>query len=205
MNFTNQSFNTLRSRDAIVGQDLAEVNLLMSGGIDSTALVAFYLSRDVLVKGFHFNYGHPSFAAEKRAVEKISSHYKISVSTIDLGLSIASNKGEYYCRNATLLFSAASISSSKSARFAIGIHKGTPYYDCSNAFVDDIQRIFDGYFNGSVQIEAPFLELTKGEILSLCNELKVPVEITYSCERNSDSPCGECLSCIDRRVLNEGK
>lgn len=184
---------------------LPEVNLLLSGGIDSTALVAFYLSRGLLVKGFHFNYGHPSFAAEKRAVEKISSHYKIPVTEIDLGLSIVSNKGEYYCRNATLLFSAASISSSKSARFAIGIHKGTPYYDCSKAFVDDIQRIFDGYFSGSVQIEAPFLELTKSEILSLCGELKVPVEITYSCERSSDIPCGECSSCIDRRVLNEAE
>lgn len=185
--------------------DLPEVNLLLSGGIDSTALAAFYLSQDVLVKGFHFNYGHPSFAAEKRAIEKISSHYKISVATIDLGLSIVSNKGEYCCRNATLLLSAASISSSKLARFAIGIHAGTPYYDCSKTFVDDIQRIFDGYFNGSFQVEAPFLEFTKGEILSLCSELKVPVEITYSCEQNSDYPCGECLSCIDRRILNEGK
>ena len=184
---------------------LSKVNLLMSGGIDSTALVAFYLSRNVLVKGLHFNYGHPSFTAEKHAVEKISAHYRIPVSTIDLGLSIASNKGEYYCRNATLLLSAASIISSKSARFAVGIHKGTPYYDCSKVFVDDIQRILDGYFNGSVQIEAPFLELTKGEILSLCNELKVPVEITYSCERSSDIPCGECLSCIDRRILNEAE
>ncbi len=184
---------------------LPEVNLLLSGGIDSTALAAFYLSRGVLVKGFHFNYGHPSFAGEKRAVEKISSHYKIVVTTIDLGLQIFSNKGEYRCRNATLLLSAASISFSKSARFAIGIHSCTPYYDCSQSFVNDIQRLFDGYFNGSIQVEAPFLELTKGEILSLCDKLKVPVEITYSCERSSDIPCGECLSCIDRRGLNEDK
>jgi 7-cyano-7-deazaguanine synthase len=188
-----------------VEASLLEVNLLLSGGIDSTALVGFYLSQDVLVKGFHFNYGHPSFAAEKRAVEKVASHYKIPVSTIDLGLPIASNKGEYYCRNAILLLSAASISSSTSARFAIGIHQGTPYYDCSKDFVDDIQRIFDGYFNGSFQVEAPFLKLTKGQILSLCNDLKVPIEITYSCERSSDVPCKKCPSCIDRRVLNESK
>lgn len=186
-------------------QPLSEVSLLLSGGIDSTALVAFYLSRDVIVKGLHFNYGHPSFVAEQRAIEKVSSYYKIFVTTIDLGFSIATNKGEYYCRNATLLLSAASISSSKSARFAIGIHAGTPYYDCSKIFVNDIQRLFDGYFNGSVQVEAPFLGLTKWEIINLCNELKVPIEITYSCEQGGDIPCGECLSCIDRSVLNEGK
>ncbi|WP_370567730.1 7-cyano-7-deazaguanine synthase [Limnothrix sp. FACHB-881] len=181
------------------------MNLLLSGGIDSTALVAFYISQGLLVKGFHFNYGHPSSAAEKRAVKNISSYYKIPVTEINLGLSIVSNKGEYYCRNAILLFSVASLSSSKSARLAIGIHKGTPYYDSSKAFVDDMQRILDGYFSGSTQIEAPFLELTKSEILSLCDELKVPVEITYSCERNSDIPCGECSSCIDRRILNESE
>jgi len=182
-----------------------EVNLLLSGGIDSTALTALYLSWGVTIKGIHFNYGHPSFAGEQRAVEKISSYYKIPVTTIDLGLSISSSKGEYYCRNAVLLLAAASISSFKSSRYAIGIHAGTPYYDCSRGFVNDIQRVFDGYFSGSAQVETPFLELKKKEILNLCDMLKVPVEMTHSCERNSDTHCGECHSCIDRSVLDEDK
>jgi 7-cyano-7-deazaguanine synthase len=189
-----------------VKQNFPEVNLLLSGGIDSTALAAFYLSQEINVNGFHLNYGHPSFAAEKRAVRKISSYYKITVTTIDLGFSIANNKGEYYCRNAILLLSAAAImSSTKSARLSIGVHAGTPYYDCSTTFADDIQRLFDGYFNGAVQIEAPFLELTKDDIINISHTLKVPTEITYSCDRSSDSPCGKCFSCIDRRKLNEDK
>ncbi len=184
-------------------QKLPEVNVLLSGGIDSTALVAFYLSRDIAVKGVHFKYGQPSFRGEQRAVQQVSSYYKIPVTTISLGLSIASDQGEYYCRNAILLLSAVSIFAAKSARFAIGIHAGTPYYDCSNAFGDDLQKLLDGYFNGSVRVEAPFLEFTKGDILELCKALSVPVNLTYSCERNSDTPCGECLSCIDRKVLDD--
>lgn len=186
-------------------QKLPEVNLLLGGGIDSTALVAFYLSQGTAVKGIHFNYRHSSFAGEQRAVEKVSYHYRIPVTTIDLGLSMVSIEGEYHCRNAILLLAAASVSPSKSARFAIGIHAGTPYYDCSKTFIADMQRIFDGYFSGYAQVEAPFLEFTKMEIISLCHAMKVPIEMTYSCERNSVTPCGECLSCIDRRMLIEDK
>lgn len=184
-------------------QKLSEVHILLSGGIDSTALVAFYLSRDIAVRGVHFNYGQPSFRGEQRAVQQVSSYYGIPVTTISLGLSIASDQGEYHCRNAILLLSAVGILPTKSARFAIGIHAGTPYYDCSNAFVDHLQKLLDGYFNGSVRVEAPFLEFTKGDILELCKALSVPVNLTYSCERNSDTPCGECLSCIDRKVLDD--
>lgn len=183
-----------------------EVNVLMSGGIDSTALVAFYLSRNTSVEGVHFNYGQPSFGGEQRAVQKLSSYYRITVTTISLGLLISRDKGEYYCRNAVLLLSAASTLPVKSARFAIGIHANTPYYDCSMSFVDDIQKLLDGYFNGSVRVEAPFLEFTKRDILELCKALNVPISLTYSCENNSYTPCGECYSCIDRRALDdEGK
>jgi tRNA U34 2-thiouridine synthase MnmA/TrmU len=38
-------------------QKPSEVHVLLSGGIiDSTALVAFCLSRDIAVRGVHFNY-----------------------------------------------------------------------------------------------------------------------------------------------------
>lgn len=187
-------------------QQPTEVNVLLSGGIDSTALVSFYLARDIAVKGIHFNYGQPCFRGEQRAVQQVSSYYKISTKTISLGFSIANNQGEYHCRNAILLLSAASISLAKPARFVIGIHANAPYYDCSKAFIENIQKLLDGYFNGSAQVETPFLEFTKKDIIELCKALNVPVNLTFSCERNSDIPCGKCLSCTDRRMLdNESK
>ena len=179
----------------------SEVTVLFSGGIDSTALIALYLSRDIAVNGIHFDYGQPSFLGEKRAVQYVSAYYQISVETVRLGLAIGDVKGEYHCRNALLLMSAAGILSSNSARFAVGIHSGTPYYDCSSAFLKDVQKVFDGYFNGCVQVEAPFLELSKKDIIEICKIHDVPIGLTYSCERHSESPCGKCLSCIDRELL----
>ena len=29
-------------------------------------------------------------------------------------------------------------------------------------------------------------------------ELNAPIEITYSCQVNSDMPCGACPNCVDR-------
>lgn len=181
----------------------AQINLLLGGGIDSAALIAFYLSRGATVRGIHFNYGQPSIYGERRSVLALSQHYAIPVTTIDLGLSIISTRGEYHCRNAILLLSAASIFPAKQGRFSIGIHSGVPYYDCSKSFITEIQRLFEGYFGGSIQVEAPFLEFTKEDVFKFCRLAQVPIELTFSCERRGDSPCGQCPSCIDRRILHE--
>lgn len=181
----------------------ADVNLLLGGGIDSAALIAFYLSRGSSVRGIHFNYNQPSFEGERLAVLALAQHYNISLTTIDLGLKIACTQGEYHCRNAALLLASVSILPAKQGRFAMGIHAGTPYYDCSKAFLEDIQRIFDGYFSGSFRVEAPFVEFTKKDIFKYCKLAKVPIEITFSCERQGNIPCGECPSCLDRRALDE--
>lgn len=175
----------------------------MGGGIDSAALIAFYLSRGSTVRGIHFNYNQPSFKGERRAVTALAQHYNIPLTTIDLGLTIACTQGEYHCRNATLLLTAASFLPTKLGRFALGIHAGTPYYDCSRTFILDIQRIFDGYFAGSIQVEAPFIEFTKKDVFKYCKLAQAPTHLTFSCERSSDIPCGKCLSCLDRRALNE--
>lgn len=184
-------------------QSEAQVNLLLGGGVDSAALIAFYLSRGSTVRGVHYNYNQPSFEGERRAVLALAQHYSISLKTIDLGLKIACTQGEYHCRNATLLLASASILPTKQSRFAIGIHAGTSYYDCSKEFLEDIQRIFNGYFSGSVQVEAPFIEFTKKDIFKYCKNAEVPIDITFSCERRGDIPCGECPSCLDRRALDE--
>lgn len=179
-----------------------KIYLLVGGGTDSAALIDFYRSRKANINGIHFNYGQPSFSGEQRSVNALAEYYQISISSVDLGITINHDKSEYRCRNATLLMAAASTFSAKQSILSLGIHSGTPYYDCSPQFLRDIQRLFDGYFGGTVQVEAPFLDFTKQDIYEYCRINRVPVEITFSCERQSDRPCGKCPSCIDRRMLD---
>ena len=84
----------------------------------------------------------------------------------------------------------------------MGLHGGTPYADCSPAFVAEMQRVFDIYCNGTIRVVAPFKEQDKRAVIAFCREVGVPLEVTYSCELGSDPPCRVCLSCLDRQALN---
>jgi 7-cyano-7-deazaguanine synthase len=156
------------------------------------------------LRAVHFDYGQPSAEGERRAVLEIAKHYAVPIDQIKFGLPITNVRGEYLCRNAMFLLGAASILNSASARLALGIHTGTPFYDCSVPFLDDVQRLFDGYFGGTVQVEAPFAEFTKRDVFDFCVRNHVPIDLTFSCERQSAYPCGECRSCKERAMLSEG-
>ncbi|EKV01606.1 putative PP-loop superfamily ATPase [Leptolyngbya sp. PCC 7375] len=187
-----------------MNQLVPKVYLLLGGGIDSTALIFYYLSRKIPLQGIHVDYGQPSLLGERRSVSSLAKYYDIPLKTLKLGASITDVQGEYLCRNALLLLLTASTLHIKQGILSLGIHTGTAYYDCSSSFLQSFQKLLDGYFAGSVQVEAPFIELTKKDIFEYCKLHKIPIEMTFSCERKGDSPCGICLSCIDRRMLNEG-
>lgn len=49
-----------------------------------------------------------------------------------------------------------------------------------------------------LQIEAPFVGMSKAEVVKTGLELNVPYEMTWSCYEGNDKPCGKCGTCIDR-------
>ena len=52
-------------------------------------------------------------------------------------------------------------------------------------------------------IEAPFVNMTKKDIVKLGLELGVPYELTWSCYEGGDKPCGVCGTCRDRMAAFE--
>ncbi len=183
-----------------------KVMVLASGGIDSTALIQFYIEQDYSISCLHFQYGQPSAKSELRAVREIIDYYSVPLAILNLNYEFKKRKDEFIGRNALFILMALSFSISEGIkRISIGINKTSHYYDCSDSFIDDIQGIIDGYYSGTHQVEAPFLQLTKYQIMQYCIEKKVPVDLTYSCLRKETIPCGECEACIDRRSINEIK
>jgi len=179
------------------------VLVLLSGGVDSTALVQYYQSKNYKVKGVFIGYNQSSRAMEEDAVKRISKYYQIETEVVDLGMSLKQYNGEIYGRNALFVLIASGTISMSFSEIAIGIHLGVPYYDCSELFVSDCQNILDGYFNGSVTLSAPFLNYTKKQIYEYSIENKIPFDLTYSCEIGTKQPCNDCPSCADRRLLDE--
>ena len=177
-----------------------KVVVLLSGGVDSTATLAEYVRHRAPVQAVFFDYRQPARRSEWEAAQAVSKHYRIPLSRVRLGFGLPSHKGEFFGRNALLAIAAGAVADDRPLVIATGIHSGLRYYDTTASYVADLQRLFDGYAGGAVSLGAPFLEMTKPEIVKFARRHRVPLSLTYSCERRSGTPCGECPSCEDRKA-----
>ncbi len=106
-------------------------------------------------------------------------------------------------RNGLFLSSAASIALSHGCSVIYyGPHAddaaGNAYPDCTPVFNNAMSTaIYEGS-GRQLRVEAPFVEMTKKDIVRLGLELNVPYEMTWSCYEGGDKPCGKCGTCIDR-------
>ena len=157
--------------------------------MDSTACVHLYASQGFNVQGLFVDYGQPPRHRERLAADKITGFYGINIQHLAFEPSQQIGWGEIVGRNAFLLFSGLMHIGRRAGVLASGVHSGTSYYDCSPDFFHNVQSIFDGYSSGRIQIAAPFLTWDKREIWNYCMKEKVPIDLTYSCERGDDQPC----------------
>lgn len=106
-------------------------------------------------------------------------------------------------RNGMFLSIAASMAISNGCQeIYYAAHKddaaGNAYPDCSTDFNNTISKaIFIGSGN-AVNVKAPFININKADIVKQGLSLKVPYEMTWSCYKGGDKPCGRCGTCIDR-------
>lgn len=106
-------------------------------------------------------------------------------------------------RNGLFLSSAASMALSLGCSAVYyGAHHddwaGDAYPDCSQAFVDAMGAAITEGTGGQLQLRAPFVQMTKADIVRTGLELEVPYELTWSCYEGGEAPCGRCATCIDR-------
>lgn len=106
-------------------------------------------------------------------------------------------------RNGLFLSSAASMALSLGCSAVYyGAHHddwaGDAYPDCSQAFVDAMGAAIAEGTGGQLQLRAPFVQMTKADIVRTGLELGVPYELTWSCYEGGAAPCGKCATCIDR-------
>ena len=106
-------------------------------------------------------------------------------------------------RNGLFLSSAASIALSRDCSVIYyGAHAddsaGAAYPDCSPVFNNAMnEAIWEGSGH-QLRIEAPFVNVSKADVVRMGLEIGVPYELTWSCYEGGDAPCGKCATCIDR-------
>lgn len=175
--------------------------ILMSGGIDSAACAAFLGGKGLEVSAVFVDHEQAAVAHEREAVRTITKRLGIDVTEITFRGAAPSGAGELVGRNAFLVFTALFATKAKCSRIALGIHAGTPYYDCSPAFLEMINRAVAEHTDGAVQVVAPFIEWSKRQIYEYFLTSGLPINQTYSCESGTLPTCGICASCLDRKAL----
>lgn len=106
-------------------------------------------------------------------------------------------------RNGLFIAAAASVALSKECSVILyGAHAddaaGNAYPDCSAAFNEAMNTAVWEGSGKQVKIEAPFVGMSKAQVIKTGLELGVPYELTWSCYEGGEKPCGVCGTCRDR-------
>jgi 7-cyano-7-deazaguanine synthase len=200
---------------------------LLSGGMDSATLAYFAREQGFRVYCLHFNYGQRTERKESASAGKIAellgaeefieidlayltrfggsslTDHKLTVDSYQDARQDIPNTYVPF-RNANLLSIATSYAEARGAgAIFIGVQSQdySGYPDCRPQFIETFQRLVDVGTKEEtcIRIMAPFLSMTKREILTIGSHLKVPYEHTWSCYQNEEKACGVCGACHFRR------
>jgi len=197
--------------------------LALSGGMDSTTVLAWLAAQGYEVECFGFNYGSKHNPYELSGAERIAKHYKVPFTELNLRegfqfmtSNLMAGQGEipegHYedksmeqtvvpGRNIIFLSYLAGLAWSREAQhIAIGIHQGDHaiYADCRKSFFDKMNDAIVEGTDGRVGILAPFVNGDKGDIVSYGLEASVPYHLTRTCYKAQRVSCGKCGSCRER-------
>ncbi len=195
---------------------------ILSGGMDSTLASYIALQDGYELITVHFNYGQRTQDKELQAFRDISKalnvkeKYEIDLpffSTIgasaltDNNIDVPTTGIEdgvpityVPFRNGIFLSIATAIAEKEGASaLFIGVvqEDSSGYPDCTDTFIDKMQNAMNQGTkeNTSLEIKTPLVHLSKAQIVQKSLELNVPLELTWSCYKNSEQACGVCDSC----------
>jgi len=199
-----------------------KVLVVCSGGLDSGTLATKYVKEGHKVELLHFTYGCRAEEREVVAVKAVAEALKVDVRFVDLGLlfrTLAPSKltdphgtsnrtsgGEAGAEFAhewvparNLVFMAIVTAIAEGNGFdtiALGanLEESGAYPDNEALWRRRLAAVVEVSTNVNVhiQVEAPFENLMKHEIVKLAIELKAPLEHMWSCYEGDSVQCGTC-------------
>lgn len=178
--------------------------VLLSGGIDSACCARFLQDQGYSVKGLFVNFGQLAANGEATKAREVAKWLSCELieANVTLPRSFTNNCSEISGRNAFLINLALMSELVDSCQIGIGIHSGTPYFDCTPDFIRAIHKQIRESTDGRWGVLAPFEHWQKQDIFDYACSLELPLDITHSCEFLSFGECGVCPSCVDREKFN---
>ena len=209
-----------------------EAVAVLSGGMDSTVAVYQLKSHYPDIHLLSFNYGqrhkkeleYAKLTAEAlgfrhdivdlSGVAKLFSGSSLTDGSVDvpeghyaednMKLTVVPN------RNMIMLSIAFGVAiSDKAAIVTTGVHAGDHaiYPDCRPKFIEDLNAALttanEGFTRPGLFVWAPFMNISKADIVSIGHNLDVPFQNTWSCYKGGEVHCGICGTCYERREAFE--
>lgn len=198
--------------------------VLLSGGMDSTTALFQAISQLETVSAVSFDYGQ-RHKKEIEAAKRICDTLMVNHTVLDLTGAFAAFRGSALTgtgdvphghyedesmkrtvvpnRNMTLLSLAAGLAISIQAdRIVYAAHAGDHaiYPDCRPEFYEAVAKAVELGNYDPPKLEAPFINMTKADIVTVGNKIGVPFKLTWSCYEGGDTHCGQCGTCQERRA-----
>ncbi|PHR94848.1 MAG: 7-cyano-7-deazaguanine synthase QueC [Blastopirellula sp.] len=206
---------------------MTKAYILLSGGIDSSALLArANLIHEGSVKAISVDYGQ-KHNIELVHAANVAKHMGISHEIVDMSFAMGKGglsdpslevpKVSYedlphgvsptYVPNRNMLMLSMLVSKAAAdpdAEFAYyGAHaedsENDAYPDCSPEFVNAMVKAVSIATYGKITLDAPFVDNTKAEVVANGEQIGVPWELTWSCYEGGLIHCGTCSTCRARR------
>jgi len=197
--------------------------IILSGGLDSTVLAHDLIKNknfDLIAISFDYGQKHKKElkCAESQCHILNMPHKILDLSFMNVNFkSSLLNSGEdipegHYedenmkstvvpNRNMILLSIAAGVALSEKRNFLFyGAHGGDHaiYPDCRKEFIESMQKTLKLCDWEHLNLQVPYLNLDKSEIVKKGLELNVDFSKTWTCYKGLDKPCGKCGSCVER-------
>ncbi|MAX66917.1 MAG: 7-cyano-7-deazaguanine synthase QueC [Bacteriovoracaceae bacterium] len=201
--------------------------VLVSGGMDSVTCAAIAANKCENLAFLHLQYGQKTAKKERECFERIADYYKIpeknrlivdisflqkiggsSLTDQQIKISKFQESNDEIptsyvpFRNAHIISTAVSWAEViQATEIYIGAnYEDSPGYpDCRPEYYETFNKLLKiGTKEGLISIKTPIINLQKTDIILKAQELKAPLELSWSCYASEDIACGQCDSCALR-------
>lgn len=195
----------------------------LSGGMDSTIMLAELVAEKWDIQSYFFYYGSKHNSKEFVAAKAVAEHYSVPITLVNMaGILGTSSSGlmspkidvpEGHYESETMkanvvpgrntLFIAALLSKAQEAgggKIFLGCHFGDRaiYPDCRREYLVSLREAIYYASEWAVELRFPYVTKTKSEMLAQTKNLGIPFHLTSSCYKGGELPCGKCGACQER-------
>lgn len=199
-----------------------DVCVLVSGGVESAALLTRYLERGDRVHPLFVRCGfwweRVELSWMRRFIRTLGSSRLAPLAVADahslsgvgpqhwgFGRSRPPDADAPYDsvylpgRNLVLLSCAAALCAQRGiSRVALGSMRGNPFRDASSAFFQRFERVLLDSYGVRLRVETPFRRMSKRRVVAAHPGARF--DLTFSCLRPRGlAHCGKCSKCAERR------